>query len=66
MLQRAKKLKTVNPYKSVPNDPVEDEADDAVQEGLRDENEQSEAAECAAGHLVVLVLAMPEKQINNY
>jgi hypothetical protein len=48
--------------KTVPDDPVEDETDDAVQEDLRDEDEQSQAAECTAGHLVIFVLAMPAKQ----
>jgi hypothetical protein len=33
-----------------------------VQEDLGDEDEQSQAAECTAGHLVIFVLAMPAKQ----
>ena len=44
--------------------PEENEADDAVQEDLGDEDEEGQAASRAAGHLVIVVFAMPETKEN--
>ncbi len=40
--------------------PVEDEAEDAMEKDLRDENEETETATGSAGHFVVIALSVPE------